>query len=155
MQYLLDTNLLVHYIRNSKIWQYVEDNYFPKGLTQCAFISEVSKGEILGFALVNGWEKAKTKQLAILLDTLEILHITDDEIKEKYAEIYAYSQSRHPNLRPAQQFSARNMGKNDLWIAATASVEDLPLLSTDRDFEHLDGVFLNFHYINAAEILGI
>lgn len=33
--------------------------------------------------------------------------------------------------------SARNMGKNDLWIAATASALDLTLLTTDRDFDHL------------------
>jgi tRNA(fMet)-specific endonuclease VapC len=38
--------------------------------------------------------------------------------------------------------SARNMGKNDLWIAATASVLDIPLMTTDNDFAHLDPVFL-------------
>ena len=40
-------------------------------------------------------------------------------------------------------FSARNMGKNDLWIAATASVYNLRLLTTDNDFGHLDSQFLN------------
>lgn len=50
---------------------------------------------------------------------------------------------------------ARNMGENDLWIAATAAVYDISLLSTDRDFEHLDGVFLEFHYVEAAAILGL
>jgi predicted nucleic acid-binding protein len=38
--------------------------------------------------------------------------------------------------------SARNMGKNDLWIAATASTLNIPLLTTDNDFDHLNGVFL-------------
>lgn len=33
--------------------------------------------------------------------------------------------------------SARNMGKNDLWIAATALYLDLPLHTTDNDFDHL------------------
>ncbi len=37
--------------------------------------------------------------------------------------------------------SARNMGKNDIWIAATASVLDATLLTTDKDFNHLDGEF--------------
>ncbi|MEO0042302.1 MAG: hypothetical protein RL329_1750 [Bacteroidota bacterium] len=39
--------------------------------------------------------------------------------------------------------SARNMGKNDLWIAATASILALELLTADNDFNHLDPIFLN------------
>ena len=44
------------------------------------------------------------------------------------------------------------MGKNDLWIAATSSVYDLILLTTDKDFNHLDGEFLDLEYID-LEIL--
>ena len=33
--------------------------------------------------------------------------------------------------------SARNMGKNDLWIAATALYFDMVLHTTDNDFDHL------------------
>ena len=40
------------------------------------------------------------------------------------------------------------MGKNDLWIAATASVLKANLLVIDHDFDHLDGVFLNRIYID-------
>ncbi len=39
--------------------------------------------------------------------------------------------------------SARNMGKNDLWIAATAHVLGAKLLTTDADFNHLNEVFLD------------
>ena len=39
--------------------------------------------------------------------------------------------------------SARNMGKNDLWIAATASVAAAVLITEDQDFDHLDGVFVS------------
>ena len=39
-------------------------------------------------------------------------------------------------------FTSRNMGKNDLWIAATASVLKTKLLTADADFDHLDAVFL-------------
>jgi len=38
--------------------------------------------------------------------------------------------------------TARNMGKNDLWIAPTASVLDMDLLTSDKDFEHLDGAYI-------------
>ena len=34
------------------------------------------------------------------------------------------------------------MGKNDVWIAATASVLDATLLTTDNDFDHLNKEFL-------------
>ena len=34
------------------------------------------------------------------------------------------------------------MGKNDLWIAATASILGAQLITTDADFDHLGGTFL-------------
>jgi tRNA(fMet)-specific endonuclease VapC len=39
------------------------------------------------------------------------------------------------------------MGKNDLWIAVTASLLQIPLLTSDADFNHLEGHFLNLHTI--------
>ena len=41
------------------------------------------------------------------------------------------------NYLPPIPFSARNMGKNDLWIASTAFLFGLPLVTTDHDFDHL------------------
>jgi tRNA(fMet)-specific endonuclease VapC len=48
--------------------------------------------------------------------------------------------------------TARSMGKNDLWIAATASVLKLPLLTTDKDFLHLDSLYLDLKFIDLAAI---
>lgn len=48
-------------------------------------------------------------------------------------------------------FSRRNgvaMGKNDLWSAATASVTGTRLLTTDKDFDHLHGIFLSRDWID-------
>jgi predicted nucleic acid-binding protein len=42
------------------------------------------------------------------------------------------------------------MGKNDLWIAATASVLGAKLLTTDHGFDHLSGIFLEVVYIDQA-----
>ena len=39
--------------------------------------------------------------------------------------------------------TARNMGKNDLWIAATAAATNTTLLTTDSDFDHCDKIFFN------------
>jgi tRNA(fMet)-specific endonuclease VapC len=58
-------------------------------------------------------------------------------------EIDVYSQGRNPKLKlPGPNKSARNMGKNDLWIAATASPFNLRLITTDGDSEHLAPHFL-------------
>ena len=63
----------------------------------------------------------------------------------RYAEIDAFSQSKHPGYPIT--FSARNMGKNDLWIAATTSILEANLLTTDTDFDHLNNQFLKVHKI--------
>ncbi len=43
------------------------------------------------------------------------------------------------------------MGKNDLWIAATAALTDARLLTSDRDFDLLDNVFLSLELVRAPE----
>ncbi|MBU6120983.1 PIN domain-containing protein [Hymenobacter siberiensis] len=54
-----------------------------------------------------------------------------------YARIDAYSQGKL-ELEPLPAgISARNMGKNDLWIAATALYFGVELHTTDKDFDHL------------------
>jgi len=41
------------------------------------------------------------------------------------------------------------MGKNDLWIASTAALLGLKLVTTDADFNHLHQVFMEVEYIKA------
>ena len=35
------------------------------------------------------------------------------------------------------------MGKNDIWIAATAHILNLTLVTTDHDFDHLEDIFIS------------
>jgi len=69
-----------------------------------------------------------------------LFDLTED-IVDRYAEIDAFSQGRLPGRR--LDCSARNMGKNDLWIAAVASTLNATLITTDSDFDHLNNRFLN------------
>jgi tRNA(fMet)-specific endonuclease VapC len=62
---------------------------------------------------------------------------------DAYADIDTFSQGKHPIYNEKNAFSARNMGKNDLWIAATSFLLDIPLLTTDQDFEHLNPHFIS------------
>jgi len=54
-----------------------------------------------------------------------------------YAQVDAYSQGKLPIKPLPPGMSARTMGKNDLWIAATALYFDVELHTNDRDFDHL------------------
>ncbi len=77
-----------------------------------------------------------------------MVDINSEQIIQRYAEIDAYSLSKdRKRPLPAGQ-TARVMGKNDLWIAATTSVLKATLVTTDHDFDHLDGVFLTVTYID-------
>ena len=44
------------------------------------------------------------------------------------------------------------MGKNDLWIAAVASLLGLELVTTDNDFDHLHNIFLEVRIIKPEEL---
>jgi len=46
------------------------------------------------------------------------------------------------------------MGKNDLWIAATAHVVDATILTTDKDFDHLASEFLKCQRIDPTKQVG-
>jgi tRNA(fMet)-specific endonuclease VapC len=145
MRYLLDTNIIILYLREGVLADFVDENFNPLNDENEAILSVVSKGELKLLAKKNDWGNKRLGKLELLCEELLITDINSEDIIERYAEIDAFSQGRLKN-KPSS-FSARNMGKNDLWIAATASVTNATLLTTDRDFEHLDGVFLNLEYI--------
>ena len=69
-----------------------------------------------------------------------IADINAESIIQKYAEIDAFSQGKLEGVQLND--SSRNMGKNDIWIAASASVLGLTLITTDQDFSHLSVRFL-------------
>lgn len=77
--------------------------------------------------------------MAMLAHLLKAHPIPDiaPELPDLYARVDAYSQGQLPGQPLPNGLSARNMSKNDPWITATALYLDLPLHTTDRDFEHL------------------
>lgn len=93
------------------------------------------------------WSEKKISSLKSVVRSFDVLH-SDDGLIEDYIEIDVFSQDRHPTLKLPEGMSARNMGKNDIGIAATTkSIEGAELITTDRDFEHLDGVFFRVNYV--------
>lgn len=136
MNYLLDTNIILTYLRNNDTRSRIEKQYDPFGENNNPIISVVTVGEIKSIAKRNYWGEKKLNLLEEILESLIITDINSEDVIEKYSEIDAYSQGKLKN-NPLPM-TARNMGKNDLWIAATATVTNSILLTTDKDFEHLN-----------------
>lgn len=148
MDYLLDTNIVLHLIRETPLADKIISDYQLFEIPQREFISIVTEGELESIALQNQWGENKKNELTNYLNKFINVDIRFGKIVKRYAEIDAFSQGRLKN-RPLN-ISARNMTKNDLWIAATASVLEIPLITTDKDFMHLHNEFLNLILIEAA-----
>ena len=145
MDYLLDTNIILIYLRGKAERTIIEAQYDPFGVQNNPIISVVTVGEIKSIAKRNYWGTRKLDLLNNILNSLIITDINSRDVIEAYAEIDAFSQGKLKE-RPLNT-SARNMGKNDLWIAATAHVTKATLLTMDRDFEHLKGEYLELENI--------
>lgn len=140
--YVLDTNILIHAVRGSETWQRVKMIFNPLMVEPRPYIGVVTDGELRSFAKQQSWGDVKRNQMEFLLDYFTRTTIDDEEILKAYANIDAYSRQ-----------SGVKMGKNDLWIAATAKVYEATLVTTDRDFEHLHDVVLERLLILPGAIL--
>jgi tRNA(fMet)-specific endonuclease VapC len=135
---LFDTNILLFYIRKDAQWQSIYKTFDIENTLNC--LSVVSLGELYALGLRNNWGERRMNQIELIKENFTIIDINIDLIIHRYADIDAFSQGKHPSI--ASSGSSRTMGKNDLWIAATASVYDLTLLTSDGDFDHLNSIFL-------------
>lgn len=140
MTYILDTNILVHTLRNSPLSTQIEAQFDPYGTSNEALISTVSIGELYSLAKRNRWGSSRMQSVRMLLKKLKPISVEGEDLMESYADIDTFSQGKHPVLSLGR--SAINMGKNDLWIAATAADFQATLLTTDKDFDHLHNVFI-------------
>jgi predicted nucleic acid-binding protein len=148
MIFLFDTNIVLHYLKEDAVMRTIKSSFNPFAPGNETWFCFATIGELRSIALANQWgEKKRGKLEAFVLQFL-IPDPRTEEIINRYAEIETYSQRRLPNVSP-QPISPRNMGKNDLWIAATASVLSATLLTTDKDFDHLDEVFLKLERIES------
>lgn len=144
-RFLLDTNICLAFVRGHEIYNQVETDLSLNDTNTVTIISVVTKAELLSLGKRRGWGNQKLAKLNRLLEKLYIIDInnSDTELIKAYYTIDAYSQGNLEG-RPLND-SAKNMGKNDLWIAATAFVANAELITMDGDFDHLNGEFLMVH----------
>ena len=135
--YLLDTNVLVHFVRANRLWAWIRGQYNLLATDSRPLISVVTAGELRSLALQYGWGQAKLDQMEFCLGYFKTVTIHDPSIIERYAAIDSHFQS-----------CGHIMGKNDLWIAATTAATGSRLLTTDRDFDPLTPDFIARDWIH-------
>lgn len=141
MKYLLDTNIIVLYSRNNELARAIENDLQLLKDPTSLFLSSVVLGEVDSFTKQRNFGEERRQRLQLLLSKMTLLDINIPPIIDTYGTLDAYSQGKLSGYPSA--FTARNMGKNDLWIAATAVHYGLRLVTTDHDFAHLAGSFLD------------
>lgn len=139
MNLLIDTNIVLSIVRNKSGHKFIE--YLTPN-DETIYVSFVSLAEIHSIAFQNKWGYSKMQILESLFDKVRVIEISD-LLLPTYVGIDAFSQRTHPEYTHYPFKTPRNMGKNDLWIAATASILNLQLITTDGDFDHLNDTFLS------------
>jgi tRNA(fMet)-specific endonuclease VapC len=135
--YLLDTNMLVHYVRGDKVWHRIQSKYALLVADPQPLISVVSVGELRSLALQFNWQTARRTQMEFILNYFEWINIDREAVLRHYSMIDAYTRKQ-----------GRPMGKNDLWIAATARATGARILTTDRDFDFIHSLFIRRDWID-------
>ena len=121
---VFDTNVVIAHVRRYQ------------RLPARAVLPFVVAGELKAFALKTNWGYQRVSFLEHILDEYPIA-VIGQVLPDIYARLDAYSQGKLLGQPLPKGMSARNMGKNDLWIAATALDLDMPLHTVDNDFDHL------------------
>jgi tRNA(fMet)-specific endonuclease VapC len=128
---LLDTNIFVHLIRHDVVGEDLKVRRELLLTDVTPAFSMVTEAEIKSLAYQFNWGVDKIEQMRYYLEYFRRVPIDVPEVIEAYAVIDSFSKS-----------IGITMGKNDVWIAATARFTGFELITTDRDFDHLHGTFL-------------
>lgn len=129
--WLLDTCVIVHLVRGKATGLALRERYGLFSGQLPLYLSVVSRGECLSLARRKNWTGRSGDRLAEELEQVALIETVEPPVVDAYAAIDAESQAGGGG------WTARRMGKNDLWIAAKAMYYGLTLLTTDNDFEHL------------------
>lgn len=121
--YLLDTNVVLHATRKDSQVSAAVDAQF--GLRQSPFrpaICEVTVAELLAFTQSQKWGEKRKRLLDETIEQLLVIPISRREIHQRWAELYSHARSKGLAIQADH---------NDVWIAATAHVAGLKLISAD------------------------
>lgn len=143
-KFVLDTNILLHYVRQSELAQEVERELNLLSQNAIPMIASVSIGEMEGFVQRQEWGQAKINRLKKLVEKIAVIDIAaaDDQLMNAYATLWNYSKNALPGDKLGKSIG---IGQNDVWIAALAHTAKAALVTTDGDFDHLNGKWITVH----------
>lgn len=142
---VIDTCAVIHIIKGSPQGMKILEEIAKLDDSPNIILSVVSRAELESFCLQNKWGQNKVQKLNGFLNGVTTIDINqvDKNLIHAYCLIDGYSKRKLADQEGNKLVgSAHKMGKNDLWIAATAKVIEAPLITTDGDFDHLNGSLL-------------
>ncbi|MFO1064942.1 MAG: PIN domain-containing protein [Pirellulales bacterium] len=132
----LDTNVLVHWIRQDATGIQLRDTYQLHQRLDRPIYSTIVEGELRSLAKVWKWGAAKLETLDALLSELVRVDAGLPDIVRAYSEIYV-----------ADNLGGHNTGQNDMWIAATAKAAGAVLLTCDKDCLWMSPAVLTVEFV--------
>lgn len=143
-KFVLDTNILLHYVRQSELAQEVERELNLISQNAIPMNASVSIGEMEGFMQRQEWGQAKINRLKKLVEKIAVIDIAaaDDQLMNAYATLWNYSKNALPGDKLGKSIG---IGQNDVWIAALAHTAKAALVTTDGDFDHLNDKWITVH----------
>lgn len=143
-KFVLDTNILLHYVRQSRLAQEVERELRLLSKDAIPIIASVSIGEMEGFVQRQQWGQPKINRLKKLVEKIAVIDIAaaDDQLMNAYATLWNYSKNALPGDKLGKSIG---IGQNDVWIATLAHTAKAALVTTDGDFDHLNGKWITVH----------
>jgi predicted nucleic acid-binding protein len=119
---LLDTSVLIAIERGRPL--------DTAAMPETAAISVVTTAELrVGIFAAEDIEARDRRLMTFELANRIVSLPIDEAVSRAWAQMRAYVQA-----------SGRKVGVNDMWIAATAAANEIPVLTQDGDFDALSGV---------------
>ena len=139
MKYLLDTSAIMHFIKGDAVFKYLTQTLDILNTENQLSISIVTHAELRSIMNREPLDRKKQIHYDMIFPLCKVIPI-DENIVSTYVEIDTFSYGLHTTK--VLEEPVEKMGKNDLWIAATAHALDMQLITIDSDFNHLDGEFI-------------
>jgi predicted nucleic acid-binding protein len=122
--FILDTGIVLHLTRaGGRLGPIIESAISLRTSSFRPAVSEVTVAELWAFAMSASWGDVRRLALTEVIDSLVVLPISLPGINQRWSELATFARQ-----------SGRAIGHNDLWIAATAEVTQLTLVTMDNDF---------------------
>ncbi len=117
---IIDTNIVVDYIKNIEIVNKLVDRY------ETLYMPVIVSGELIFGAINSPNPNREISKYEMFVERCQILEI-NEKVAEKYAEI-----------RLELKKKGKPIPENDIWIGAICIANELPLITQDRHFQNIE-----------------